>query len=124
MSCSSQQALDEHQVECKLHMVNGGAQAIDFISHMGRPENLPCPDLMLLDLNLPKIAGPQVLTHLRKHPKCARTPVIVVTSSNAQSDRARMAELGISRYFRKPSDFDAFMQLGAVVREVIALQDA
>ena len=72
----------------------------------------------LLDLNLPKVDGPQVLREFRKHPECSDTPVIVITSSDAREDRARMEELRVARYFRKPSDYGAFLRLGAVVREV------
>lgn len=60
-----------------------------------------------------------MLAEFRKHPECARTPVIIVTSSDAPKDRERMSKLGITRYFRKPSDLAAFMELGAVVREVM-----
>jgi len=73
---------------------------------------------MLLDLNLPTADGTEVLRELRSHPHCASTPVIIVTSSDAPKDRARVAELGISHYFTKPSDWDAFMRLGEVVMRV------
>ncbi len=119
-----QEALQEHRILHKLHVVQDGAKALNFITRMGQPGELPCPDLVLLDLNLPKVDGPQVLSAFRKHPECGLTPVIVVTSSDAQKDRARVAELGISRYFKKPSDFDAFLQLGAVVREVVGERSA
>ena len=114
-----QEALAEHQIKHELHVVQDGAKALDFVSRMGEPGEAPCPDLVLLDLNLPKADGPQVLREIRKHPECAHTPVIVVSSSDAPKDRARMAEFGIARYFRKPSDFEAFLQLGALIREVV-----
>ena len=103
-------------------MAKDGEQAIKFVAQMGKPGRAPCPDLILLDLNLPKADGPQVLSEFRQHPECADTPVIVVTSSDAPRDRARVTELGISRYFRKPLDLDAFLQLGAVVREVVEVR--
>ncbi len=115
-----EEALLEHQIENKLHVVRDGADALRFIAQMGKPGELPCPDLMLLDLNLPKIKGHQVLSELRQHTTCAQTPVIVVSSSDAEKDREMMAQLGVSDYFRKPSDFEAFMLLGAVVRRVAA----
>lgn len=113
------QALEENQIEHKLHVVKDGEEALRFVANIGKSGESPCPDVLLLDLNLPKIDGSQVLRAFRLNPTCVETPVIVVTSSDAPKDRARMAALGISRYFRKPSDFDAFMQLGAVVREVV-----
>ena len=114
-----EQALDEHYIARELHVVADGALAIEFIRTMGKPEQAPCPDLMLLDLNLPKADGQQVLAAFRQHPQCARTPVIVVTSSDTRDDRHRLAEFGIAWYFRKPSDLEAFLKLGAVVRDVM-----
>ena len=90
----------------------------------GEYSDAPTPDLILLDLNLPKVDGPQVLSEFRKHPECANTPVIVVTSSDARTDRDRMAALGVTRYFRKPSDLDAFLKLGSVVKEIVEARTA
>ena len=115
------QALREYQIPHELHVVKDGAEAIEYVSVMGNPGNPPCPDLILLDLNLPKIDGPDVLREFRKHSSCALTPVIVVTSSGTQKDRARLAELGIAHYFRKPSDLEDFMKLGEIVRQVVSL---
>lgn len=114
------QALEEYNVAHELHVVRDGAEALRFVAQMGQPGGVPCPDVLLLDLNLPKVDGPEVLAEFRKHPRCARTPVVIITSSDAHKDRARMTELGIAHYFRKPSDLDAFLKLGAVVREVAA----
>ncbi|MGI8746636.1 MAG: response regulator [Bryobacteraceae bacterium] len=119
-----QQALEEHHIPHELHVVTDGEEALHFVTRMGKPGEAPCPDVLLLDLNLPKADGYQVLSEFRQHPECAHTPVIVVTSSDAPKDRAGMAALGIARYFRKPSELDAFMQLGAVVREVVEGQVA
>ena len=69
---------------------------------------------------MPKVQGHEILAEFRRHPGCARTPVIVVSSSDAEREKALMTGLGVSRYFRKPSDLSAFLQLGAVVREVTA----
>lgn len=113
------QALREHGIEHEMHLVEDGEQAIAYVSRIGEDEGVPRPDLILLDLNLPKADGPQILDELRRHPSGEGTPVIVLTSSDAQKDRTRMTEMGIARYFRKPSDFDQFMELGAVIREVV-----
>lgn len=114
-----EQALAEHHIRHELHVVHDGEQALRFIEQMGKSGSTPCPDLLLLDLNLPKVEGQQVLTEFRKHPQCSNTPVIVVSSSDAPRDKARIGELGVSRYFRKPSELDDFMKLGAVVLEVV-----
>lgn len=117
-----QRALETYHIEHQLHVVKDGAEALDYLTRMGTVGRVPCPDLLLLDLNLPKVDGPQVLKHFRQHPECAQTPVIVVSSSNAERDRARLAPLGISGYFRKPTDLEAFLQLGAVVQEVVGTE--
>jgi CheY-like chemotaxis protein len=113
------EALEHHQIQHELHVVRDGAQAITFVSRMGKSEEAPCPDIILLDLNLPKADGAQILSEFRKHPECVTTPVIAVTSSGADKDRQRMAALGIKHYFQKPADFDEFMRLGALIRELV-----
>lgn len=112
-------ALREHDIDHELQLVEDGEQALEHIMTMGKPGFPPCPDVMLLDLNLPMVDGPEVLREFRKHPECADTPVIVVSSSYAVKDREPLAKFGITHYFRKPSNLDEFMQLGAVVKEVI-----
>jgi CheY-like chemotaxis protein len=114
-----QEALAAHQVENTLHVVTDGQEALDYFAAMGEAQNAPCPDLMLLDMNLPKADGAAVLAAFREHGACAATPVIIVSSSNSPKDRNRVAALGVNHYFRKPPDLDEFMKLGRVVKEVL-----
>jgi CheY-like chemotaxis protein len=118
------ESLQEHQIEHELHVVENGQEALDYLVRIGKLDEAPCPDLMLLDLNLPKGDGHSVLTEFRKHPECEHMPVVVVTSSDSPKDRDRMAKLGIRYYFRKPTDYEAFMQLGGIVKEVLEKQVA
>jgi chemotaxis family two-component system response regulator Rcp1 len=90
-----EQALEEHRIPYELHVVHDGGESLNFL-----------------------VDGPQVLREFRKHPACAHTPVIVVSSSDAQRNRTQMAELGITRYFKKPLDLDAF------IREVVEAKGA
>ena len=113
-----ERALTEHQVDHELHVVKDGDEALQFLDRMGEAGEPPCPDVLLLDLNLPKVEGPQVLQQFRKHSACAQTPVIVVTSSDAPRDRRRVEALGATAYFRKPSELSEFMRLGALVKEL------
>jgi chemotaxis family two-component system response regulator Rcp1 len=113
------EALQVHGIAHMLHVVTDGAQALSFLARMGEPGNAPCPDLLLLDLNLPKIDGASVLQEFRNHTECVNTPVIIVSSSDAAKDRDRMTALRVNRYFRKPLDYDAFMKLGTLVREIL-----
>ena len=117
-----QEALEHHKIEHQLHIANDGQAALAYVARMGTSEDTPCPDVMLLDLNLPKVDGPTILQEFRKHPECEHTPVIVVTSSDAERDRVNVAAFQVTRYFRKPSDFDAFLELGAIIREVVGEQ--
>lgn len=116
------ESLQEHQIENELHVDQDGQQARHYVMTMGKPDAPPCPDPMLLNLNLPKGEGPSVLTEFRKHPECAGVPMVVVTSSDSPKDRKWMAALGISYYFRKPSNYEDFMRLGGVVKEMLKSQ--
>jgi CheY-like chemotaxis protein len=116
-----QQALEAHDVRHSLHVVRDGEQALAFIAGLLSGEQVHCPDLILLDLNLPKVDGAQVLAELRNTPECADTPVVVITSSDAPKDRDRVSALGVDHYFKKPSDFDSFLRLGAIVRDVVGI---
>ena len=118
------ESLREHQIRHELHLVRDGQEALDYIGRMGGPDQAPCPDLILLDLNLPKVDGPTVLTELRHHPESAHVPVIVVTSSDSAKDKERMAQLGIGYYFRKPTEYEEYMQLGNIVKQVLEHQSA
>ncbi len=82
-------------------------------------EAADCPDLVLLDLNLPRATGSRVLTRIRQSPRCAVTPIIIITSSDSPLDRENSASLGATGYFQKPGDLAGFMQLGRVVREAL-----
>lgn len=112
------EALREHHIEHQLCLAKDGTEARRYIQCMGTDPDAPRPDLILLDLNLPQASGFELFLQFRKHPLCTHTPVIVVTSSDTLNDRRRAAELGAARYFRKPSDFEDFLKLGAVLREV------
>jgi CheY-like chemotaxis protein len=80
----------------------------------------PLPDLVLLDLNLPKVPGIQVLAALRQSNSCAAVPVVVVTSSDSASDMKAIGELGVTSYFRKPHSLDAFMSLSEVIKGALS----
>lgn len=113
-----EEALREHEISYVLRLAQDGMEAKHFIDRMGSAPDSPCPDLILLDLNLPKVGGFELLASLRAHPFCAQAPVIMVSSSNAQKDRERATVMGAAHFFRKPSDLYEFLQLGAVVRSL------
>jgi chemotaxis family two-component system response regulator Rcp1 len=106
-------------LEIPLHIVSDGEEAIAFLDRSDAGE-APCPVLALLDLNLPKQTGHEVLERYRRSPRYGQTPVVVVTSSEYHGDIAQAWELGATCYFRKPSDYDEFMKLGEIVRDLLA----
>jgi CheY-like chemotaxis protein len=113
------EALAEHAISCDLRVIGDGEQAMKFIDQLDVDSKLPCPDLLLLDLHLPKRDGAEILTYLRASERCAQTPVVVLTSSDSPKDQARAEKNAAIHYFRKPSSLRQFMTLGAVVRELI-----
>jgi CheY-like chemotaxis protein len=113
-----QEALREHHLEFDLVVCSDGARALSYLENVASDAGVHCPDVFLLDLNLPKASGHQILEKFRTQFKCSDTPVIVVTSSDAPRDRERAAQLGAAHYFRKPTDFEEFMKLGAVIKSL------
>jgi two-component system, chemotaxis family, response regulator Rcp1 len=101
-----------------LHIASDGQTAIDFIEAAEGDPSAPCPDFLLLDLNLPKRDGFEVLKRLRDSEKCKSIPVVIITSSDSPGDRQHAAELGAS-YFRKPPNYEDFLKLGEVLRKLL-----
>jgi CheY-like chemotaxis protein len=113
------EALAAHHIPHDLHVATNGAEALDFVSRMGNPGEAPCPDILILDLNLPRIDGYEVLREFRGHAAGAATPVIIMSSSDTPGDREKASALGVTSYFRKPTTFSAFLQLGAIIKEAV-----
>lgn len=114
-----EEAIEEAQLDCSLHIMRDGVRAIEFLERLDAEPDYPPPDLVLLDLNLPKISGEEVLKRVRMSPKCEGVKILIISSSDALGDRERMMKLGATDYFRKPSDLVQFMLLGAKVRAMI-----
>ena len=112
------EALETHGLGAELTVQQDGEQMLRFIERVDSGQE-SCPDLVLLDLNLPKRSGETLLKRLRESPLCARIPVLIVTSSDSPRDRETSARLGASGYFRKPPDFDEFLRLGIIVKQLI-----
>ena len=100
-------------------MVRDGQQATQFFDRADADPAQPCPDIVILDINLPKKQGGEVLRHMRGRARCSRAYVIVVSTSDSERDKEIMKELGADVYFRKPSEFDEFMKLGEIVKDVL-----
>lgn len=112
-------AIELHSVPVDLHIVVDGEEAIAFIERAERDPQAPCPDMVLLDLNLPRKSGTEVLQRVRRSDRCKHVPVIILTSSDAPKDRAATSNFGANRYFRKPTDYDEYMKVGKVLNEIV-----
>ena len=112
------EALYEYGIGFELTVLFDGERAFELIDRLDR-DRMRCPDLVLLDLKLPKRDGHEVLEHMRASVQCAHVPVVIVTSSNAREDRDKAAKLGATRYIRKPHRLDEFIQLGAIFKELL-----
>jgi chemotaxis family two-component system response regulator Rcp1 len=112
-------ALEDRSVDCGLHVVSDGAQAIAFIERVDGNSAVPCPSLLLLDLHLPKRNGADILRCLRASERCGQTPVVVLTSSDSPRDEENAARHAALHYFRKPSALDEFLTLGDIVSDII-----
>ncbi|HEY7337134.1 MAG TPA: response regulator [Bryobacteraceae bacterium] len=103
----------------RIRIARDGQEALQYYREMDREDRSPCPALILLDLNLPKVAGFEVLRELRSGLRCNRTPVIVITSSSSDGDRVMARRLGADEYFQKPADLAAYSELETIVRRVL-----
>lgn len=110
----------ETNIEADIRVIPDGERAIQFFDEMDRDASVPSLDLVILDINLPKKQGGQVLSHMRQSSRCAGVLVVIVTSSNSARDREEMQKSGANAYFRKPSDYTDFMKLGEVVETLLA----
>ena len=107
----TQEALADARVVNTLHVVNDGEAAIKFLRGEPPNEDAVRPDLMLLDLNLPRMDGRQVLEDVKADPALRLIPIVVLTTSEAEQDVLRSYELHANCYIRKPVDFDQFIEV-------------
>jgi CheY-like chemotaxis protein len=113
------EALREHAVHCELQVISDGEQALSFIDRLDLDSNLPCPDLVLLDLHLPKRDGIEILQRLRASDRCSQKPVVVFTSSDSMPHPQDGGKGAAVHYFRKPASLSQFMQLGQIVKDIV-----
>ena len=101
-------------------VVDDGEKAIREFAHTDSDPGVPGADLVILDINLPKKQGRDVLQFIRSSVRSVRARVLVVTSSDSDRDREEMIRLGANGYFRKPSEFAEFMKLGQVASGLLS----
>jgi len=111
----TQEAFEEHKVRNKLSVVSDGEEALAYLRREGPYAEAPRPDLILLDLNLPRVDGREVLAVIKDDDDLRRIPVVVLTTSQADEDILRSYSLHANAYVTKPVDFERFI---TVVRQI------
>ncbi|MEW2448475.1 response regulator [Streptomyces parvulus] len=111
----TREAFEDNKIGNTLHVVRDGEEALDFLYRRGDHEGAPRPDLILLDLNLPKYDGRQVLEQIKSDAELSDIPVVVLTTSAAEEDILRSYKLHANAYVTKPVDLDQFI---AAVRQI------
>ncbi|MCX5008971.1 response regulator [Streptomyces sp. NBC_00638] len=111
----TREAFEDNKIGNTLHVVRDGEEALDFLYRRGAHVGAPQPDLILLDLNLPKYDGRQVLEKIKSDPALSHIPVVVLTTSAAEEDILRSYKLHANAYVTKPVDLDQFI---AAVRQI------
>jgi len=109
------EAFEDNKVHNRLHVVSDGVEAIEFLRKQGENEKAPTPDLVLLDLNLPRMDGREVLAEIKADEDLRQIPVVVLTTSKAEEDVLRSYKLHANAYVTKPVDFERFIE---VVRQI------
>lgn len=116
----ARRAFAKGKVKNELIVVRDGQEALDYLYHQGKykdPASSPRPGMILLDLNLPKVGGMEVLQQIKKDEALKPIPVIVLTASPREEDVARTYQLGVNTYIQKPVEFDNFMRVVNAVQE-------
>ena len=113
------ESLKRHLKDIELQVLSDGEKAFDLIEATEADDSAASPAILILDLNLPKRSGQEILRRIRQSSKLGRIPVVIFTSSDSPADRAETTRLGATAYFRKPADLEEFMCIGKVVQSVL-----
>jgi len=112
------EAIKMEDLPVEVYIAPDGERAVELIVKAENDPDAPCPHVLLLDINLPRIDGFEVLRRIRASHKFKNIPVLMVTSSDSPADRTEAAKLG-ARYFRKPVTYDEFVKIGAFLRQFL-----
>ncbi|MHC1740609.1 MAG: response regulator [Anaerolineaceae bacterium] len=113
----TREALKEGKVLNSLHVVGDGIEALEFLRHEGEYATAAHPDIILLDLNLPRMDGRELLAKIKTDPKLRRIPVVILTTSKAEEDIIKTYDLHANCYITKPVDLDQFITVVKSVEE-------
>jgi two-component system, chemotaxis family, response regulator Rcp1 len=113
----AQETLKDSKVRNNLYCVEDGVKAMEFLYQRGRHAGVPLPDLILLDLNLPRKDGREVLAEIKEDPRLRLIPVVVLTTSEAERDLVRTYDLHANAYVVKPIDLDRFVEVVQAIED-------
>ncbi|MDP1552761.1 MAG: response regulator [Methanobacteriaceae archaeon] len=106
-----EEVFEESKMKNILHVAEDGEEALQFLHKEGKFKDVPRPDMILLDLNLPKKDGREVLEEIKSDDNLKRIPVVILTSSSAEKDIIKMYDLHANSYITKPVDFEQFIKV-------------
>jgi two-component system, chemotaxis family, response regulator Rcp1 len=112
------EAINQEGLQVEIHAVSDGELAVLFIEKAEKDPDAPSPDAVILDLNLPKVDGFEVLRRIRRSQRFGKLPVMLLSSSASQADRSEGVKLGAS-YFAKRADYEEFLKIGGAIRSLL-----
>lgn len=113
-------ALQEHGISFRLLTVFDGEAALKAVGSFGNGE--PCPDIALIDQNMPREDGGTVMRLIRQHPDCGSIPIIIMSSAESKTDQCVVQQFG-AVFFRKPNNLPAFLELGALTKSLLPIRN-
>jgi CheY-like chemotaxis protein len=112
-------AMDNSGLDCDVTVIDDGGDALALTRHQGKHAAMPVPDLIILDLNLPKNDGIEILEAMRASPAFAQTAIAVLSSSSSPRERAKIEKYSISRFITKPPYLEEFLAIGNVIKDLL-----
>lgn len=109
----AKEAFEENKLKNELFFTEDGEDLLNFLQHKGKytPENAPTPQLILLDLNMPRKDGREALIEIKSNPKLRKIPVVVLTTSKGEEDIIKSYDLGVNSFITKPVTFDRLVEV-------------
>jgi len=117
-------ALKKQNLQFELTHLHDGGEALAFIRRQGEYAEAPIPDLILMDLNLSKYTGEEILREIRAATPLAGVPVCVWSSSQSRQDQSLLRNLGVASFVTKPAGLDQFMEIGKIIKDLLAARSA
>jgi CheY-like chemotaxis protein len=112
-------AIRKARLDCEVTVLDDGAEALAMVRQQGKYSDAPLPDLVVLDLNVPKYDGIEILEAMRANPAYTQVRVAILSSSSSPRERGRIEQFHISRYITKPLDLDEFLAIGTILKGLL-----